>query len=163
MATTNDLSFGHLRALADVLRLSATTLAPLRPFATELFRTQTDFNHRLVDVLEDALWTFEPAQIEARLGPLAAAGPDVPNARGGVQGQLIVWTKRVGLAGLEAALGNALEILQQKNRKLIDALKSRTQLPTFLVFRESFTFFKARSSPPRPASPGSSVNFSERP
>lgn len=130
MNATGDtpLGFGLLRALADVLRLSATTAVALRPFAVELFRTQTAFNHRLVDVLEDAVWTFSPEHLEQRLGPLAAAGPDVPNARGGLKGQLIVWTKRAGLVGLEAVLGDALQAHAQTNRQILDALKARTPL-----------------------------------
>lgn len=122
-------SFGRLRACADVLRLAAATPAPLRPFAVELFRGQTELNHRVVDVLEDALWLWplpdRAARIEARLGPYVTPEGAVVNARGGLAGQLIVWSKQLGLAGLEVALADARRAMTQANRGLVDALKAQ--------------------------------------
>jgi GT2 family glycosyltransferase len=137
-----ELSFRRLRALADVLRLSGQTPTPLRPFVVELFRAQTDFNHRVIDVLEDAGWTFgradHPAAVEQRLGALAAAIPRIANVRGGVRGQLILWTKRAGVAGLEVALGPAIGAMAQLNRGLVEALKSRRPLPGGADLRRHF-------------------------
>ena len=128
-ALPNDdgLGFGRLRALADVLRLSSSTSAALRPFAVELFRTQTEFNHRLVDVLEDAVWTR--GRIEQRLGPLVNSAPQVVNARGGIRGQLVVWTKRAGLAGLQLALGQALRAMEQTNHAYLSILERPPFIP----------------------------------
>ncbi len=129
-----------MRARADLLRLARTTLAPLRPFAVELFRAQTHFNHRVVDVLEDAVWTFRRADhsvtIEQRLGPLTLVRAVIANARGGVRGQLILWTKRAGLSGLDAALRQTLGSMEQLNRTFVESLKSRTPLPSVSDWRE---------------------------
>ncbi len=120
-------TFSELRALADVLRMSASTSAALRPFAVELFRPQNDFNQRIVDVLEDLVWPLTPETIEQRLAENRAA---IRNARGGKTGQLIVWTKRAGLAGLEAALVVPLDSMRRLNRLLVEALKTRGPVPS---------------------------------
>ncbi len=139
----DELSFGRLRALADVLRLSSSTSAALRPFAVELFRTQTEFNHRLVDVLEDAVWTR--GRIEQRLGPRVNAASQVVNARGGIRGQLVVWTKRAGLAGLKLALGQALRAMEQTNRAYLSILEGSPFIPRAVEGRASrvSSFLKA--------------------
>jgi len=119
-------TFSELRALADVLRMSAFTSPALRPFAIELFRPQTDFNHRLVDVLEDSVWPLTADQLDLRL---AEGNPEVRNARGGKRGQLIVWTKQAALFGLERALTVPMDSMRRLNRLTLEALKSRGSMP----------------------------------
>lgn len=120
--------FARLRMLADVLRLAAQTPLAVRPFAVELFRQQTAFNHLVVDLLEDAVWwgrlPDRAARIESRLGPWIDSDARVPRARSGPAGALVVGIKRLGVAGLEVALTDALRAMTRANRQLVDALKA---------------------------------------
>lgn len=138
MGARLNAGFGQLRVLADVLRLSCATFRPLRPLATELFRAQTELNHRVVDVLEDAVWSLEPAFIEQRLGALAARPPDVLDVRGGARGHVVVSLKRAGLRALEPIVGHAMQRLAGLNRQVIDALEERRPLPSLAAYRRSY-------------------------
>ena len=122
------VSFSRLREWADVLRLSSVTSLALRPFAVELFRTQTEFNHRVVDVLEDAVWTAplpdHATRVEKRLGPLAEFRVEIPRRRPGLEGDAIFVTKHAGLSVLRRMLERPLTHRSDANRALIETLKA---------------------------------------
>jgi GT2 family glycosyltransferase len=121
-------TFSSLHHLADVLRLAPSAPPWLAPFAMELFRTQTDFNHLVVDVLEDLVWTARrsdhAARVELRLGALASFREDIPRRRSGRAGQLVFVAKRVGVGALRRALAPTMAVRADTNRAIVDALKA---------------------------------------
>lgn len=111
-----------LRSAADVLR-------PLhglrRPLWVEFLRGQCEFNHRVVDLLEDGDWLTRAELrrdvVLGRLGPLIARRSNVPR-RPGLRGWGVHLSKRAALRTVAPALATEDRRLEAANRAVLSLL-----------------------------------------
>lgn len=125
-----------LRSAADILRTGSETLHFLRPFVIELFRAQNEFNHLVVDLLEDLPWFGEHPEracfVERRLGEALRWRP-LPPRRSGPRGALVFWTKLAFLAGAPFAWRARMRALERSNRRILEALAGSPSLASALL------------------------------
>lgn len=121
----NDRGFYGLRRAADVL--SAGVAAPrwLRPLGTELFRSQAEFNHAAVDVLEDLPWLAalpSPRDAISRRLSRWVRFSARPPRRPGVRGTAVFLAKGAALIAAERREAELLEALREANAWVLELL-----------------------------------------
>ena len=119
--------FSTLRASADLLRVAGSLGRLARARGAEFFRSQHEFNHVLVDVLEDQPWleglADRAGRIEARLAPWAEQRLLIPR-KPGLRGRAVRTSKWLLVSVLRSARRGLLETLRLSNRALIEAAKA---------------------------------------
>jgi Glycosyl transferase family 2 len=112
-----------LRRAADILAAGDGAPRWLRPLGTELFRSQSEFNHAVVDVLEDLPWLAgqpSPAErAQRRLAPGTRFSARPPR-RGGLRGAAVFLAKSAALLAAERRERPLLEQLRQSNAWLTE-------------------------------------------
>lgn len=114
-----------LRSRADILAAGATAPPWLRPLGTELFRSQCDFNHAVVDVLEDLPWLASresaPTSVLHRLARWERFRA-APPRREGLRGAAVQLAKHAALLVSARAQDELLRGLALGNRWVGEAL-----------------------------------------
>ena len=117
-----------LRKAADVLAAGAQAPRLGRALGTELFRGQQDFNHAVVDVLEDLPWLARgpdtSRHVEARLGPRVAWRPQPPRARKGPVGLAVQGAKLSAVLAAQPLLSPVWDAAARSSRDLIEAVRT---------------------------------------
>jgi GT2 family glycosyltransferase len=116
-----------LRQSADILRVAAASPPVLRPWLIEFFRSQNEFNHRVVDLLEDLPWLSQSDALTSRVQHLTLQStwrPLVSNATG-FRAHTITRSKRLALRVSRRAFRGLIEQLNATNAALLQAVVNR--------------------------------------
>ena len=129
-ATADENTLWGMRRKADVLAASAHAPRLLQPLGTEVFRSQNEFNHAVVDVLEDLPWLAgrpeAPQVIAGRLGRWQRFSARTPRKPGLRQGAVAL-TKTMALLTAERVHRPLLEALFEANQAVTRALIALAQ------------------------------------
>lgn len=104
------------REAADVLKAAQRLPSLVGPLGVELLRSQFEFNHALLDVVEDRCWSGT-VRIE-RARRLTTFSQQIPR-RAGVRGTVIFASKRLAVAAARRAFRRELQSLERSNHHLL--------------------------------------------